>query len=196
MSAGHVLNVFINGQYAGTAYGSIDDPRLTFSGSVNLRVGNNKISLLSVSVGLPNVGTHFETWNVGVLGPVTLTGLSSGTRDLSKQKWSYKIGVKGESLRLYTEAGSRYVKWVRGSLVAKKQPLAWYKTTFSAPSDNDPLALDLGSMGKGEVWINGQSIGPHWPGYKARGKCSNCNYAGTYTDTKCLANCGQPSQRW
>ncbi|KAE9608114.1 hypothetical protein Lal_00003639 [Lupinus albus] len=196
MSAGHVLNVFINGQYAGTAYGSLDDPRLTFSQSVNLRVGNNKISLLSVSVGLPNVGTHFETWNVGVLGPVTLTGLSSGTRDLSKQKWSYKIGLKGESLRLHTEAGSSSVEWVQGSLVAKKQPLAWYKTTFSAPSGNDPLALDLGSMGKGEVWVNGQSIGRHWPGFKARGKCSNCNYAGTYTDTKCLANCEQPSQRW
>ncbi|KAJ0087397.1 hypothetical protein Patl1_07695 [Pistacia atlantica] len=40
---------------------------------------------------LQNVGTHFEQWNAGVLGPVTLKGLNEGTRDLSKQKWSYKV---------------------------------------------------------------------------------------------------------
>lgn len=38
-----------------------------------------------------NVGTHFETWNTGVLGPVTLKGLNSGTWDMSKWKWSYKV---------------------------------------------------------------------------------------------------------
>ena len=38
-----------------------------------------------------NVGVHFETWNAGVLGPVTLKGVNEGTRDLSKQKWSYKV---------------------------------------------------------------------------------------------------------
>ncbi|KAK7281206.1 hypothetical protein RIF29_08981 [Crotalaria pallida] len=196
MSAGHVLHVFINGQLSGTAYGSLDEPKLTLSRSVNLRVGNNKISLLSVSVGLANVGTHFETWNTGVLGPVTLTGLNTGTLDLSSQKWSYKIGLEGETSSLHTESGSSSVEWVQGSLVAKKQPLAWYKTTFSAPAGNDPLALDLSSMGKGEVWINGQSIGRHWAGYIASGNCGACYYAGTYTDTKCRANCGQPSQRW
>lgn len=38
-----------------------------------------------------NVGIHFEKWNAGVLGPVTLKGLNEGTRDLTKQKWSYKV---------------------------------------------------------------------------------------------------------
>ncbi|GAU33593.1 hypothetical protein TSUD_359720 [Trifolium subterraneum] len=41
--------------------------------------------------GLPrNVGPHFETWNAGVLGPITLNGLNQGRRDLTWQKWSYK----------------------------------------------------------------------------------------------------------
>ncbi|TKY72795.1 Beta-galactosidase protein [Spatholobus suberectus] len=196
MSAGHVLHVFINGQLSGTVYGGLGNPKLTFSDNVKLRVGNNKLSLLSVAVGLPNVGLHFETWNAGVLGPVTLKGLNEGTRDLSKQKWSYKVGLKGEALSLHTVSGSSSVEWTRGSLVAKKQPLTWYKTTFSAPAGNDPLALDMSSMGKGEVWINGQSIGRHWPGYIAHGSCNQCNYAGYYTDKKCRTNCGQPSQRW
>nr|KYP36940.1 Beta-galactosidase [Cajanus cajan] len=196
MSAGHALHVFINGLLSGTVYGGLDFPKLTFSDSVKLRVGNNKISLLSIAVGLPNVGVHFETWNAGVLGPVTLKGLNEGTRDLAKQKWSYKIGLKGEALNLNTVSGSTSVEWVQGSLLAKKQPLTWYKTTFSTPAGNDPLALDMISMGKGQVWINGRSIGRHWPGYIAHGGCGDCYYAGTYTDKKCRTSCGEPSQRW
>lgn len=38
-----------------------------------------------------NIGPHFEMWNAGVLGPVTLSGLNEGRRDLSWQKWSYKV---------------------------------------------------------------------------------------------------------
>lgn len=33
-------------------YGSLDNPKLTYSKNVNLRAGVNKVSLLSVSVGL------------------------------------------------------------------------------------------------------------------------------------------------
>ncbi|XVF35016.1 hypothetical protein REPUB_Repub18cG0108700 [Reevesia pubescens] len=196
LSAGHALHVFINGQLSGTVYGELDNPKLTFSKNVKLRAGINKISLLSVAVGLPNVGTHFETWNTGVLGPVTLKSLNEGTRDISKQKWSYKIGLKGEALNLHTVTGSSSVEWVEGSLLVKKQPMTWYKTTFNAPEGNEPLALDMSSMGKGQVWINGQSIGRHWPGYIARGGCGACDYAGTYTDKKCRTNCGESSQRW
>jgi len=46
------LYIFISCLNVGTAYGSLDNPKLTFSNSVKLRVGNNKISLLSVAVGL------------------------------------------------------------------------------------------------------------------------------------------------
>ncbi|KAI4335303.1 hypothetical protein L6164_013963 [Bauhinia variegata] len=197
MSAGHALHVFVDGQLSGTVYGGLGNPKLTFSNGVNLRVGNNKISLLSVAVGLPNVGSRFETWNAGVLGPVTLDGLNEGTRDLSQQKWSYKVGLKGEALGLNTESGSGSVEWTQGTTLAEKQPLTWYKTSFNAPAGNDGLALDLGSMGKGQVWVNGQSIGRHWPAYIAHGSCNAaCNYAGMYTEKKCRTQCGQPSQRW
>ncbi|GKV14010.1 hypothetical protein SLEP1_g24948 [Rubroshorea leprosula] len=195
-SAGHALHVFINGQLSGTVYGGLENPKLTFSQNIQLRAGVNKLSLLSIAVGLPNVGTHFDTWNAGVLGPVTLKGLNEGTRDLSGQKWSYKIGLAGEALNLHTVSGSSSVEWVDGSLLAKKQPLTWYKTTFSAPEGDDPLALDMSSMGKGQIWINGQSIGRHWPGYIAHGNCGACNYAGRYDDKKCQTGCGEPSQRW
>lgn len=196
MSAGHVLHVFVNGVYSGTAYGGLDNPKLTYSQNVKLRPGINRISLLSASVGLPNVGIHFEKWNAGVLGPVTLKGLNEGTRDLTKQKWSYQVGLKGESLGLHTVSGSSSVEWTEGSLVAQKQPMAWYKATFNAPAGNAPLALDMNSMGKGQIWINGESLGRHWPAYMSQGNCGTCNYAGTFKEDKCQKFCGNPSQRW
>ncbi|CAN1785826.1 Beta-galactosidase 1 [Linum perenne] len=196
LSAGHALHVFVNGQLVGTAYGSLEFPKLTFSQGVNLRAGINRIALLSIAVGLPNVGPHFETWNAGILGPVTLNGLNDGRWDLSWQKWTYKIGLKGEDMSLHSLSGSSSVEWAEGAVVSERQPLMWYKTTFSAPAGNSPLALDMGSMGKGQVWINGQSVGRYWPAYKAVGSCDVCSYAGTYSEKKCLSNCGEASQRW
>ncbi|KAL0873264.1 hypothetical protein Bca101_022969 [Brassica carinata] len=195
-SAGHALSVFVNGQLAGTAYGSLEKPKLTFNQKIKLAAGVNKLALLSIAVGLPNVGLHYETRNTGILGPVTLEGVNSGTWDMSKWKWSYKIGTKGEALGIHTVTGSSTVEWKEGSLVAKKQPLTWYKSTFDTPVGNEPLALDMNTMGKGQVWINGQNIGRHWPAYKARGKCERCSYAGTFNENKCLSNCGEASQRW
>ncbi|XP_027168582.1 beta-galactosidase [Coffea eugenioides] len=196
MSAGHALHVFINGQLSGTIYGSLENPKITFSQGVNLRAGVNKISLLSIAVGLPNVGPHFETWNAGILGPVSLYGLNEGRRDLTWQKWSYKVGLKGEALSLHSLGGSSAVEWGEGSFVAERQPLTWYKTTFSAPSGNEPLALDMSAMSKGQVWINGQSIGRYYPAYKASGNCGACSYAGSFNEKKCLSNCGEASQKW
>lgn len=71
-----------------------------------------------------------------------------------------------------------------------------FQTTFNAPEGNDPLALDMNGMGKGLIWINGESIGRHWPGYIAKGHCNGCSYAGTFNENKCQTNCGEPSQRW
>lgn len=40
--------------------------------------------------------------------------------------------------------------------------MADWKTLFDAPAGQDPVTLNLGLMGKGEVWVNGQSIGRYW----------------------------------
>lgn len=39
--------------FTGTVYGELDNTKLTYSQNVKLRPGSNKISLLSVAVGLP-----------------------------------------------------------------------------------------------------------------------------------------------
>ncbi|XP_059647641.1 beta-galactosidase 3-like [Cornus florida] len=195
-SAGHALHVFINGHLSGSAFGTPQSRRFTFTGNVNLNAGTNKISLLSVAVGLPNNGPHFETANTGVLGPVVLHGLDDGKRDLSWQKWSYQVGLKGETKDLVSPSGISSVDWMQGSLVAdNQQPLTWFKAYFNAPEGDEPLALDMTGMSKGQAWINGQSIGRYWMVY-ANGDCSDCNYAGTYRQAKCQSGCDQPTQKW
>ncbi|XP_043709682.1 beta-galactosidase 3-like [Telopea speciosissima] len=196
-STGHALHVFINGQISGSAFGSRENRRFTFNGKIsNLRAGTNRIALLSIAVGLPNVGAHFEAWNTGVLGPVVLQGLDQGKKDLSWQKWAYQVGLKGETMNLASPNGISSVEWMSASLVEQgQQPLTWYKSYFNAPEGNEPLALDMGSMGKGQVWINGQSIGRYWTAW-ANGNCNGCSYSGTFRPPKCQTGCGQPTQRW
>ncbi|TVU33106.1 hypothetical protein EJB05_24891, partial [Eragrostis curvula] len=192
-SAGHSMQVFVNGRSYGSVYGGYDNPKLTFNEHVKMWQGSNKISILSSAVGLPNQGNHFETWNVGVLGPVTLSGLNEGKKDLSHQKWTYQVGLKGESLGLHTVTGSSAVEWAGPG---GKQPLTWHKAFFNAPAGSDPVALDMGSMGKGQIWVNGHHAGRYWSYRANSGSCGRCSYAGTYHDKQCRSGCGDLSQRW
>ncbi|GJS21342.1 beta-galactosidase 8, partial [Tanacetum coccineum] len=139
-----------------------------------------------------NYGAFFDKTGAGITGPVELEGLKSGSIiDLSSQRWTYQIGLRRESQGLET-GGSAL--WVSGS--PKGQPLTWYKTNFEAPSGDGPLVIDFTGMTKGEAWVNGQGIGCYWPGYNApTGGCSKCSYKGQYSPSKCLKNCGKPSQK-
>ncbi|PNX57329.1 beta-galactosidase 3-like protein, partial [Trifolium pratense] len=181
--------------FAGSAFGTKKKPSFNFNGPIDLRAGTNKIALLSVAVGLPNGGIHFESRKTGITGPVFLHGLDHGQKDLTGQKWSYQVGLKGEAVNLVSPNGVSSVDWVRTSLASQNRPqLKWHKAYFNAPNGIEPLALDMSSMGKGQVWINGQSIGRYWMVY-AKGNCNGCNYAGTYRQAKCQIGCGQPTQR-
>lgn len=40
-------------------------------------------------------------------------------------------------------------------------PAEW-QTIFDAPVGKEPVALNLGSMGKGAAWVNGHGIGRYW----------------------------------
>ncbi|XP_024986658.1 beta-galactosidase 8 [Cynara cardunculus var. scolymus] len=189
-SLGHVLHLFVNGQIQGSAIGngiSKDIP-------ITLKTGKNKLDLLSVTVGLKNYGAFFDKAGAGITGPVQLKGLKNGsTVDLSSQRWTYQVGLKGEALGLHTGDSSL---WVSGSSVPKSQPLIWYKTSFDSPAGDNPITIDFTGMGKGEAWVNGESIGRYWPSYSApNGGCAgSCSYKGPYGSTKCLKNCGKPSQ--
>ncbi|KAJ8768713.1 hypothetical protein K2173_023617 [Erythroxylum novogranatense] len=193
-SLGHALHVFINGKLAGSGTGSSSNPKVAVEIPITLIAGNNSIDLLSLTVGLQNYGAFFDLTGAGITGPVKLKGLGNGsTIDLSSQQWTYQIGLKGEESGLPDGNSSQ---WVSQSILPKKQPLTWYKTSFDIPAGDDPIAIDFTGMGKGEAWVNGQSIGRYWPANMSPNSgCTNsCNYRGAYSSNKCLKNCGKPSQ--
>ncbi|KAB1221091.1 Beta-galactosidase 16 [Morella rubra] len=155
-SRSHILHAFTNGVYTGkwSACGSHSNRTLSLETSLTLRNGTNYISLLSVMVGMPDGGAYLEHQVAG-LRRVRVQG-----KDLTNQQWGYQVGLLGEKLQIYTSLGSSTIQW---STVESSTPrLTWYKTLFDAPAGTEPVALNLGSMGKGEAWVNGQSIGRYW----------------------------------
>ncbi|KAL8130681.1 hypothetical protein V2J09_019836 [Rumex salicifolius] len=193
-SLGHGLHVFINGVHAGAKFGSSSNAEVSSDVPVTLKTGKNAIDLLSLTVGLQNYGPHFDTSKAGITGPVILkSSAGSATVDLSSQQWTYQVGLQGEDLDLGSGGSSHW----DSSPIPTNQPLTWYKTSFAAPDGNDPVALDFTGMGKGEAWVNGQSIGRYWPTYIAanKGCTDSCNYRGNYGSSKCLKNCGKPTQQ-
>ncbi|KAH6800010.1 beta-galactosidase 16, partial [Perilla frutescens var. hirtella] len=153
-SLGHVLRAFVNGQLVGFGHGLFRNQSFSLEKSVSLKRGANNISLLSNMIGLPDSGAHMERRASGV------ASIGIGNKDLSNHSWGYQVGLVGEKLQLYTEEGSKKAKWSKFN--SSSHPLKWYKSKFDAPGGSDPVALNLGSMGKGETWINGESIGRYW----------------------------------
>ncbi|KAL9272727.1 Beta-galactosidase 8-like protein [Drosera capensis] len=196
-SLGHGLHAFINGKPAGTQFGHSGNAKISIDLPITLTQGTNKIDLLSLTIGLQNYGAFFDVQGAGITGPVLLKG-STGDYALSlstqTQQWTYQVGLKGETLDLPDGSSS---EWQSTSAFPLNQPLTWYKTTFSAPGGNDPVALDFTGMGKGEAWVNGDSIGRYWPTFSSgsTGCTNSCNYRGAYFSSKCLKNCGQPTQQ-
>ncbi|EEE53128.1 hypothetical protein OsJ_35926 [Oryza sativa Japonica Group] len=82
-------------------------------------------------------------------------------------------------------------------LVGRQQCNLARETMFSTPKGTDPVAIDLGSMGKGQAWVNGHLIGRYWSLVAPESGCSSsCYYPGAYNERKCQSNCGMPTQNW
>ncbi|RDX58412.1 hypothetical protein CR513_62274, partial [Mucuna pruriens] len=201
--SGHAIHVFVNGEHIGShwaTYGILNDK---FEPKIKLNHGINTISLLSVTVGLQNYGPYYDKWHTGLVGPIEIVSVKGDEtiiKDLSSHKWSYKVGLHGWDQKFFSEDSpySSHTKWESEKLPTNRM-LTWYKTTFKAPLGLDPVVVDLYGMSKGYAWVNGQNIGRIWPSYNAaEDGCSvePCDYRGKYTDSKCVTNCGNPTQRW
>ncbi|XP_076956713.1 beta-galactosidase 16-like [Bidens hawaiensis] len=156
-SLGHALHAYVNGALVGSEHGSRKVTNFTFENTIPLPTGINNISLLSIMVGMPDSGAFMERRSAG-LREVLIHELN-----FTNSQWGYQIGLLGEKLSIYTDEGSSNVSW---SQYQNPGTLTWYKTTFDAPEGTEPIALNFGSMGKGEAWINGQSIGRYWVSFK------------------------------
>ncbi|KAJ7944137.1 Beta-galactosidase [Quillaja saponaria] len=157
---GHLMHAFANGEYIGTAHGNNIEKSFVFRKPVTLKTGMNNISLLCATVGLPDSGAYMEHRFAG-LHAVSLLGLNTGTLDLTLNGWGHKVGLDGENHKIITEQGANKFQWTTVNK-GPGQPLTWYKAYFDAPEGNDPVAIQMGTMSKGMVWVNGNSIGRFW----------------------------------
>ncbi|KAK7310538.1 hypothetical protein RJT34_08104 [Clitoria ternatea] len=166
-SLGHSLLAFINGDYIGSGHGSHDKHSFNVTQHVNLRVGTNYISILAGLVGLPDSGVYMER---RYAGPkiIKIYGLNTGILDLSANTWTHKAGIKGEDFKVFTEDGSKKVKWTP-LMSATPRALSWYKTRFATPEGTGPIAIRMTGMEKGMIYVNGKSIGRHWMLYNKPG---------------------------
>lgn len=161
-SAAHVAYAFVNNTYIGGEHGNHDVKSFTLELPITLNEGTNNISILSGTVGLPDSGAFLEKRFAG-LNNVELQCSEQESLNLNNSTWGYQVGLLGEQLKVYTEQNSTDIKWTQlGNITIDEVTLTWYKTTFDTPKGDDPIALDLSSMAKGEAWVNGQSIGRYW----------------------------------
>ncbi|KAL4378833.1 hypothetical protein GQ457_02G017840 [Hibiscus cannabinus] len=188
-SLGHVAHSYINNKFAETGHGSHETKGFNMDVPIRLNEGmNNDVSILSALVGLQDSGAYLESKYTG-LKKVEIQCLGSKTYDVTNYKWGYQIGLEGEKLQIYKQENLGKVEW-REIENSTNNTLTWYKvsfkpsynivflhmldcvcnfyiwsvrqTTFDAPNGDDPVALNMSSMQKGQVWVNGQSIGRYW----------------------------------
>ncbi|KAL4024660.1 hypothetical protein IC575_013024 [Cucumis melo] len=187
-----VFRVFVNGKIAGSAIGQW----VKFVQPVQFLEGYNDLLLLSQAMGLQNSGAFIEKDGAGIRGRIKLTGFKNGDIDLSESLWTYQVGLKGEFLNFYSLEENEKADWTKLSVDAIPSTFTWYKAYFSSPDGTDPVAINLGSMGKGQAWVNGHHIGRYWSAVSPKDGCAKCDYRGAYNSGKCVTNCGRPTQSW
>ncbi|KAH1255332.1 Beta-galactosidase 3 [Glycine max] len=159
-SAAHVAHAFINNTYIGGEHGNHDVKSFTLELPVTVNQGTNNLSILSAMVGLPDSGAFLERRFAGLIS-VELPCSEQESLNLTNSTWGYQVGLLGEQLQVYKKQNNSDIGWSQlGNIM--EQLLIWYKTTFDTPEGDDPVVLDLSSMGKGEAWVNEQSIGRYW----------------------------------
>ena len=152
------VHIFVDDDWVG-----YDD---TISGMKSFKLGTNRsvgstatLKLMTTNQGLDVFAGAFDV--AGVHGALTWDGSS-----IVHQSWVHSVGTQGEHQQLYTETGGQSVEWSEATLPSRRH-LMWYRLLIPTPTPvGDPLLatwqLDLGAMGKGEVWANGFMLGHFW----------------------------------
>ncbi|KAM6563235.1 hypothetical protein CsatB_023233 [Cannabis sativa] len=161
-SLAHVAHAFLNDDYLGNAHGNKSYSKFILETPLILNGGINNISFLSVMVGLPDSGAFLEKRFAGLTNVEIYSKFGNESYNFTNYEWGYQVGLLGEKLEIYKEQNLNNVEWNKYEDPSNHTTLTWYKVVFDSPKGNDPLALNLSSMGKGEAWVNGNSIGRYW----------------------------------
>ena len=156
--------------------------------NVTLPAGSDsKLDILSVSMGIKNYGPYLELISLGIVSNITIN-------DKELFGFKHSVGLRGDPLNMDGKVSD----------TSTCTSLCWYSSVFSTPpSSLGHLALDMSSVSKGAVWVNGFMLGRFWnltaTPSKTQGRCESCDsarYVGSYNGDRCRSGCGGLSQQF
>jgi len=181
------VNSIMQSTQCGTQNGNLFTSPVTFS-NVAVIEGDNDITIMSVSMGLKNYGANLERSRVGIVGEILVDG------EVMKG-WTHTVGINGPPDASLDDK----------NFFETNTGMTWFELKFDSPLPGDDdeksgLALDLSSMGKGFVSVNGRMLGRYWSIVgENTNNCEECDlaaYAGSYGPDTCRSGCGEESQRY
>ncbi|HPG39197.1 MAG TPA: beta-galactosidase [bacterium] len=153
------ISVWFNGDRVGNTLNHSGKDPIGFT--IKVEKGENVIAVLAENLGLRQPGIQSDPVLIpeekGLFGPVYI-----GIRALPVDNWRYKSNLAGEGEEWYVN-GKAFKSLKKYS--PRKAPL-WFATSFKI--DNDlfksipPLRINMNTLGKGVVWLNGKMLGRHW----------------------------------
>ena len=135
------------------------DFNMTFIYIGNVNKNGANFTILSVSLGLNNGIQPGFVEQKGIVGNVTFNGA-----DITNHKWLHRPKLTGEILQVFTDDGSKQVKWDSDYIKYANTTLTWFKTTFTVEqySTDYSLLLHLVGFGRGHFYVNGVDLGRYW----------------------------------
>ncbi|KAJ1943213.1 hypothetical protein FBU59_002980, partial [Linderina macrospora] len=222
--AGDLVYAYLGDAYVGMAHGR-HDTLATFTIDIPSDIVSDVLSdntatltLLSQTMGMAHNQYNMEAYYRGLLGNITVCGI-----DITSNGWVMEPTLEGTEedppVRgdIASEGSDDYLDWdlydakKAAELERKKgSRLRWYAVeidTDALRAASDPsgeptrYAIDLGSMTKGHVWVNGHHLGRYWtrkaPEKSDYKPCQVCDYGGWFwPDNVCRQKCGEISQRF
>jgi hypothetical protein len=172
------------------------------SGSVpNKDVGKDRMATLKIlcmTMGLKNTASGPKITR-GIQGTVRFNG-----GDITSGRWVHQVGAKGEMQKYYDPETKAAFK--KMDTINKAPGWTWYSFNIKPlkMEPGVPYVLDLGSMGKGQAFVNGKPIGRYWNIIGTVGSFTNdqfradpkCSYTDFWAPAKCRGEFGKATQRF
>ncbi|KAJ2078169.1 hypothetical protein H4R24_004673 [Coemansia sp. RSA 988] len=228
--AGDVAFVYFNDKFINMQHGQ-QDQLATFMFDVPewVLVQNSTvdIAILSQTMGIAHNQRHMETYSRGLLGTITLCehDITEGTWEMQPGLEGELLMAGDPPLDSLQHGGtktldaqwrrydpSQYKHQMQRQEAGLSAQMHWYAIeldmdtltqTQETAQDGEELlyGVDLSSMTKGQLWINGHHLGRYWlrraPSKENYRPCQKCEYSGWYSpDNMCRQRCGEISQRY
>lgn len=211
---GDILYVYWNGNFVGGAKGGYNLSFHIPEAYIHCEE-DNELMLLSQTLGIQHFGPFLERARRGLTGTVLINH-----EDVTKNGWWHQIGLKGEWSEYNDPDAPVDFPPTSPSDLQNPTSFVWFRIHFDMPasSEHTHFALDMSSMGRGRLWLNGNALGRYWnittseptsptdpypkPDIRAEEHVlpmngTVCDYAGPFFQDKCRNDpAGLPSQRY